>query len=418
MKKHSLLILPFLFLLLTIALSAQTPFIFRGKILDAETNRPLDKVNVFNQTEVNGGASSDDGTFGIRISVLPAVIIFSSIGYENFLLTVDEVSTESVTIRLQPSSFGLPEVAVTDQPKIEKLTDESYTVKDFIISDDRILVLTFPSIFSGNKLILKDWDGKVLDQLPLKKVKGKSMHQGCLGNIHLLAKKYAYEISIIADQIQLIKKYPKSQYEELIEPCVLSSEDLVYWKGFKALDQILTYTIISKEPQKIIKKIMVADFENLSRRKDDFVLELENTGSYNALTWIERQSWNQLFYKPIFSPLHLFDNQLYLFNHTKGYLEFFDLYGKNIRYVPITYHQNLKWEKRILFDKIYNKAYTVYSTSKGKSIYEISLENGTVAPIVFFDARFVDKMVVFKGYLFYLESGVTDKNRVLHQLKL
>lgn len=418
MKNLSVLLILFSFFQITI--SAQSPIVIKGIIVDAKTNVPLEKVNIFNQTSVTGTSSELDGTFEITIEDLPTVFIFSYIGYENFLFNIEEKPTEPITIRLQRSTFGLPEIEVTDQPIIEELTKKSYTVKDFILDKNKILILTFPGTFSGNKLIFKDWDGTVLDELKLEKERVQSMHRSCLGNIHMLGKKNGFEISLVNDQIQIISKYPLRQFEKLIEPCVTATDDFLYWQEYGAKDQLLTYTIISKEEKDIIKKIRIVDGQNLSRSKDDFVLADAVATKFNKATWIERQSWNQLMYKPLFSPLHIYQNELCLFNHTNGYLEFFTFTGENLRYIPITYHQSKKWEKRILFDKKYNKAYTVYDTKKGKAIYEINLNEGSVLPIVFFDAEFIEKMEVYDGHLFYLESGVLnkDRNRVLHRVKL
>ena len=418
MKKISLPL--FLFIFFQITLSAQSPIVIKGIIVDAKSNIPLEKVNIFNQTSVTGISSELDGTFQIPIEGFPTVLIFSYIGYENFLLNIEEEPTEPITIRLQRSTFGLPEIEVTDQPIIEKLTKKGYTVKDFILEKNKILILTFPGVFSGNKLIFKDWDGTVLDELKLEKEKVQSLHRSCLGNIHMLGKKYGFEISLASDKIQLISKYPLRQFEDLIEPCVVATDELLYWQSYGMKDQLLTYTIISKEEKDIIKKIRVMDGQNLSRSKDDFVLADAVATKFNKATWIERQSWNQLMYKPLFSPLHIYHNELCLFNHTNGYIEFFTFKGETLRYIPITYHQSKKWEKRILFDKKYNKAYTVYDTKKGKAIYEINLNDGSVLPTVFFDAEFVEKMEVYDGHLFYLESGILskDRNRILHRVKL
>lgn len=418
MKKLNLFFI--LFIVFQISLNAQSPIVIKGIILDAKTNAPLEKVNIFNQTSVTGTYSELGGTFQIKIKGFPSVIIFSYLGYENLLFNIEEEPTENITIRLQQSTFGLPEIEVTDQPKIEKLTKKSYTVKDFILDKKRILVLTFPGAFSGNKLILKDWEGTVLDEIKLEKEKVQSLHRSCLGNIHMIGKKVAFEISLVSDRIQLISKYPLRQFEKLIEPCVLASEKLLYWQSYGMKDQLLTYTIISKKEKDVISKIRVVDGQNLARSKDDFVLQEAVATKFTRPTWIEKQSWNQLMYKPIFSPLHIFHNELCLFNHVNGYLEFLTFEGETIRYIPITYYQNKKWEKYILFDKKNNKVYTVYNTKKGKSIYEINLEDGTVAPTVFFKAKFIEKMEVYDGHLFYLESGILskDRNRILHRVKL
>ena len=53
-------------------------------------------------------------------------------------------------------------------------------------------------------------------------------------------------------------------------------------------------------------------------------------------------------------------------------------------------------------------------------IYEINLTNGTVNPVLIFESSLIEKMLLHRGHLFYLESGATidEKNRVLHRVEL
>ncbi len=415
MKKLLLFTLAICFLVGKI--NAQTSWTIEGIIVDAKTNSPLEKVNIFNQTSSIGGFSNLDGTFRIKVLEFPSVLIFSYIGYENFLLKLDQKPTEPIIINIQPTSFGLPEIEITAQPKIEKLTKKSFTVKDFLLLDDKILILTYANVFSGNKLILQNWQGELLDEHPLKKVKANNLHQGCLGNIHLLGKRHGYEISVIENEIYIIAKYPKNKFEKLIEPCVESSENYVYNQKYTGKDQIISYQIISKKEKKIVNTLQIIDRLNLFRSKDDFRLQRQ-LGL--AVKWEQVQAWNNLMYKPLYSPLLNMGDELCLFNHTSGYIEFTTFDGENKRYTPITYHENKKWHQQILFDKKNNKMYTAFNTKKGKTIHHINLANGTTEPVLFLECTFVEKMEIEDGYLFYLESGrvSADRNRILQKVKL
>lgn len=417
MKKILFFVLAICFLVGKI--NAQTTSIIEGVIIDAKTNSPLEKVNIFNQTSTLGGFSNLDGTFQVEIKEYPSVIIFSYVGYENFLLKLDQKPTESIIINLQPSSLGLPEIEITAQPKIEKLTNRSFTVKDFLLVDDKILILTFADVFSGNKLILQNWQGELLDELPLKKVKVNSLHQGCLGSIHLLGRSHGYEISILENKILFMVKYPKKQFTKLIEPCVESSEDFIYRQRYTGRDQILTYQVVSKREKNILTTLRVIDELNLRRSKDDHVLQRQ-IGIPLTLTWGQVQAWNSLMYKPLYSPLVNMGEELCLFNHTTGYLQFTTFKGKNKRYTPITYHKNKKWHQQIFFDKKNIKVYTAFNTKKGKTIHRIDLAKGTTEPVLFLECTFVEKMVIEDGYLFYLESGRmnSERNRILQKVKL
>ena len=251
----------------------------------------------------------------------------------------------------------------------------------------------------------------------MKKVKAKNLHRGCLGNIHLLGKRHGYEISVIEDEIIILAKYPKRKFEELIEPCVESSTDYIYNQNYTGKDQILNYQIISKKNKNIVNSLQIIDKLNLIRSKDDFKLQ-QQLGM--AVKWEQVQAWNNLMYKPLYSPLLNLGDELCLFNHTSGYIEFSTLNGENKRSTPITYHKNKGWHQQILFDSKKNKIYTAFNTKKGKTIHHINLTKGTTEPVLFLECTFVEKMDIEDGYLFYLESGrdSAERNRILQKVKV
>lgn len=419
MKINSYLIC--FFLLCSLQILAQTSDTLNGQVMEEGSNFPLEGVNIFNQTSNIGVASESDGSFQIEIKQYPTTLIFSYLGYENYLIEIKNPAAKPIAISMVRSTFGLPEVEITDQPKIEKLTKDKFTVKDFIIEKDKILLLTFKNFRSNNILKLQNWNGEIINEVEIEKVNVDRLHRSCLGNIHLVGEKMAYEISIVNDNIQLISKYPSQQFEDLIAPCITTSEDYLYRKEYKLKNQLLTYNVVSKKEKEITSKIHVIDRKNLSRSKDDFRLRLEFGPDFpRPLSWEQRRAWQSLVYQPLFSPLINLGEELCLFNHTLGYLEFYTFVGKNKRIVPITYHENRKWQKLILFDKKNNTVYTVYDKRKGKMIYEIDLKSGQANPVLFFECSLIEKIEIHNGYLFFLQSGATQdqKNRILHRIKL
>lgn len=267
--------LPFLLILSFSTISfGQTEYTLEGKIIDASSNIPLQSVNIYNQTSNVGISSETNGSFKIQIKEFPSFIIFSFIGYENLFLEIKNPPKESISIELKQSSFDLPEVEITDQPIIEELSKDNYTVKDFILDGENILLLTYKNFGSNNKLKLTNWEGEVLDEIEIEKAKVNQLRRGCLGNIHLIGEKNSFEISVIENSIQIISKYLSQKYKDLIEPCVETSEEFIYRRVFRNRNQFLTYNIISKKRKNVVSKIFVIDRENLSRSKDDFQLRL------------------------------------------------------------------------------------------------------------------------------------------------
>lgn len=112
--------LPILFitvLLSTLSFAQKKSATVSGKVID-ENENPLPQVSVIILGQQKGIATSDSGTFQIKVPADKAfALVFSHSGYktaqQNFLL--NEGEEETTTIRLEPSNGMMQEVIVTDQ---------------------------------------------------------------------------------------------------------------------------------------------------------------------------------------------------------------------------------------------------------------------------------------------------------------
>jgi len=430
MKLRSIIGL-FFFLLFVLKVNGQKEKSVKGVIFDSLTGEILEAVNIFDQQSNTGTFSNIDGSFKIKVEQWPTTLIFSFIGYENKILKLEELPEKDLRIVLKPSAFRLPDIEVLAEPKVEKLTAPTFTVKDFVIEDDKILLVKYGGTSIGNFLELTDLDGLILQSIPVK-VKGviENMHESCFGNIHLLGAKEVVEVDFSSGKIKLVSKYPREKFERILKPCIEASENYIYAKTYRLHGQLLMFDVISKKERKIKKTITVADEENINRipeelggmvsAEDSYSAQHSHTGHRAGIRPEHINAWKSLFYKPLFSPLYNIGSEICVFNHIQGYLRFYTFDGELKRKIPINYHQEKKWDSKILKDKKTNKFYTVYDARWGKKFYEINLENGTVEPAFQLTCKFVEKMIVYDGYLFYQDSDVIPgkNNRILHKVKV
>ncbi len=413
------------------SMEAQESFLIQGSVKDFNSKQALVAVNIFDQESSNGTFSDIDGNFKLKVKSFPVKLIFSSIGYENFLLEIKSPPTEELEVFLKQSSIFLPGVEVIAEPKIEKLTQPVFTVKDFIIKDDMILLVKFQGLSTGNILELCDLEGKVLHSIPIK-IKGdfEELHQSCLGNIHLVGKQEIIEVDIQTRSINLISRYPRAQFDKFIQPCVEASEHYVYMKKSKLLGQYAQFDFVSKTQQQITRSVRVVDDLNIMRMPEELGQYGQSEQYFSAanaypdnpeLTRPELlDSWKALFYAPIYSPLYNTGNEICIFNHTMNFLQFYTLDGQLLRQFPISYHKEKHWEKKILKDQKTGKFYTIYRDKLGKRFYEINLVDGTVNAAFKISCDFVEKMIIYDGFMYYQDSGILsgEVNRILHKVKV
>ena len=95
---------------------AQQPIhIVRGQVLDAQTGESLPSANIRIEGTYRGTITNAEGVFEIAIQEIPAELVFRYIGYESQRHTITDRSVEQIEVRMQPTTYQMPELVVTDE---------------------------------------------------------------------------------------------------------------------------------------------------------------------------------------------------------------------------------------------------------------------------------------------------------------
>ena len=95
---------------------AQQPVrIVRGQVLDAQTGESLPSANIRIEGTYRGTITNAEGVFEIAIQEVPADLVFRYIGYETQRRTITDRSVEQIEIRMQQTTYQMPELVVTDE---------------------------------------------------------------------------------------------------------------------------------------------------------------------------------------------------------------------------------------------------------------------------------------------------------------
>ncbi len=404
--------------------------------MDEQSKIPLAYVHIFDQTSGNGAISDIDGNFEISITVLPSQIEFSYVGYHKEIIEVGTVYDGILRVELSKSSETLPEVVVSSKVKIQELTESVYSVKDFIPFEDKILLVKSLNSFNPNILTLMDTEGKVIDRLALKGIKKiESLHRSCLGGLYLVAAANVYEINFDANgKMALTQGIPRTRFDKLVQPCVLSSESNIYYRHSHYKGQFVEFKAFQKDGEKNFVLTKIMDEKNIELLFTDVLPKakristaaaIENPESLRNLRKIEQDIDNtlHLFYQPLYTPIVNNGKELCIFNHFEGFAEFYTYDGAFIRKIPLTYLKSKEWAKKVLTDKVTGKSYIVFNNRAGKTIREFNYANGSLGEAIRINSTFVGKMMVQDGNLFYLESdlggqGIKSVNRILKKVSL
>src|SRR5436190_7301537 len=110
----------YLFSLLLIVKLTSAQVFLRGKVVDNETGKEIAYANISITHSAFGTATNEQGGFFLKIEqyLLPEKLKFSSIGYSNFLLSIDSLSPNpenDILIRMKPHVEILQEVVINER---------------------------------------------------------------------------------------------------------------------------------------------------------------------------------------------------------------------------------------------------------------------------------------------------------------
>ena len=95
---------------------AQQPVhIVRGQVLDAQTGESLPSANIRIEGTYRGTITNAEGVFEIAIQEVPADLVFRYIGYETQRHTITDRSMQQIEVRMQQTTYQMPELVVTDE---------------------------------------------------------------------------------------------------------------------------------------------------------------------------------------------------------------------------------------------------------------------------------------------------------------
>ena len=99
----------------TRAQAQEAEHVVRGRVLDAQTGESLPSANIRIEGTYRGAITNADGDFEIALPELPAELLFRYIGYRSARRTIADRDEQYLEIRLQPTTYQMPEIVVTDE---------------------------------------------------------------------------------------------------------------------------------------------------------------------------------------------------------------------------------------------------------------------------------------------------------------
>lgn len=368
---------------------------YSGKIID-EFNRPISSVHIWVDQSTNGTITNKKGVFNIKIQAFPVTIHISHLSFIGQELTLKSAEALKKTIILKSLVLTLPTASITSEKLVDLTKNYLYDISDFEIYQDHLLLLAYQWKQKTNPwLIMLNAYGDTLWTSYIGK--DGELYKDCMGHIHLVTKKAAYQIFIEEDNFQLYPAVSIKEFEELLKPCIESHDDKIYMEQYVYADQILNYFEANLKDTSVQQIATIADEQAMRWLADD-------ANGFSPPRNEHDQRFEQLFfYDKVYAPLIKKGDSTIIFDFVNDEIGLFDINFELLSTTKIDFHHTLKWKEKLFVDEKTETVYTMFRRGGFHYLNAIELETGDLsADISIPKFTFIGKLRVHDHKIYFL----------------
>lgn len=410
--------------LIVLAIGAQAQQSITGTVRDQKTGEPLPGVSIVIKGSNQGSLSDDKGHFKIDIPAEKTLLQFSFIGYEQHFYKTGKATDISIKLSPQTKLFKAIDVNQYNIEAIAKSTN--WDVIDYLINDDKLIILVYLNNLNGYQLFLMDMDGRPLDTL---KSPGKplGLFKSCADKPYLITGFSCHELLTDTNTLSIGQTTHIQQFQSIVLPCIAADEDNNYFEERKETERFLKigvakyairYFFINKrDPKKIQQNLqilrgMVAI--KSSKPEKQFLKERKKAGIYLFSELEEADAFftERILFKELYDPLIKINNQIAIFDHENGNITTYasnDTVDKNL---PINYQLLKGWKKALVVNEEGSKVYALFDKKEAAELREINMNDGSIAAEQRIPVLFPEKIKVKSGDAYFIGKGAKAGDRL------
>ncbi len=389
---------------------AQNPgFVLKGKVFDSKTNAPVANVSIYLNESFTGTTTDAKGAYQLRIPSTPAILVFSCVGYTRRYFTFTTAQKSDFNVPLDPSLHEIPEVLITAKRTPVSISDEQdLYVTDYDFYDSHILLLGHPGKRSVETLlVLMDRQGKRILKKEIRK--GENLYRDPFNNLHLLTADTAYQIFYDGKDIQLLYPSNKEKFMNAFPEFLEIYHNKILLRQYAFEDQALMYYFYNPADSSAQRFWVEATSEVYNkvdglRNRIPITPDGKGTSRFDLFNSDERFI-KMAYYSPIFCPLEIINDTIYIFNFTRGVIETFGSRGyPTDTPTAMSFQREDGWQKKLYNDQTTGKIYTEFKRNGISELREINIKTGQLKPRVIRipDFAFISKLMVQDGFLYFL----------------
>jgi len=413
----------------------------RGSVYDVNTSAPLVNVTIRIKDKNLGAITNELGQFYILSDKLPVTLVISYIGFETQEYLVEFEPLQPISVKMHPKAELLKGVVVTSEKIDTVYHDRHYSVMDYELLTDGIILLIYRYTLNRSEIVFNDYEGKTIASMNTLPGKPLRLYKDCFKNIHVFTKTRSYQVYFEKGKIRL---YPAVDLEWIINTmqyCKFFVGDKMYYKETAFLNLINDYYYIDtttkvKHLIHTVKDQGKIDFLNynpenfslLSGHSGPDLSDLIGQTGDKAILYqirfmeIEKRFNQMAYFPPMFAPMLKLGDTICIFNYPGSKIEFFNYNDSLINETEIDYHlsekpdqiqtvihsvsRKDKWQPEIYIDQKIRKVYSLFLNNNGTiTLKEIDINTGKINLKMKIPFPYVSKINIDNGYVYFIYKG-------------
>jgi hypothetical protein len=413
---------------------------FTGVIVNSETDIPIENVSLKILNSTSGTTTTNGGKFELIVSKLPVFVEITCIGYQNLSIEINKSESEPIEIVLQPVAMQLEGITVSVKKAMPVFSDQNYTVLDYEIMGDDLLLLVYKYKFERSNLLLITRWGDTLAQTGLPEIPPLKLYKDPLGNVHYFSGKgNAYQCYFDKEgkKLSFIHNFSVEKVQKTFGDIKFEMNKKLFFQENTPEGFSSQIGYFSKEDGK-----KYLQFENNQKEAKAYYSDLKSfleptrPGDVNSMG-AKMQAF-ELFYKPRNNAVMIKagNDRIVVFDFISDTLELLNSDWKILAASAISFHKEVKenlittiatsfsgnqweWKSTIYADEYTGKVYVSFEKQGRIKLCNIDLYSGKIIAEYVLPVLFVEKINIYKGEAFfrYKEIGESEKWK-LYKMRL
>jgi len=398
---------------------SQPDLYISGKVLDLE-NFPIPNVTVSLNNELT--KTSANGSFLISVNEIKTIDIeFKHSGFKKYNLSVSSRKLRrNANDTLFLPSINLYNLLLDEFSVIANKIDTVYgsdrfSVEDFeMTSDGQMFLLSYEkTLKKESKIFLLDENQELLHThvIPGQSIRLFKDYSGqsyviTIDKVFQINVSKTNRIELIAINNDVFYDYYYRIIDTISNVYLYSNFNELYpaIKFFSSSKLDSTHSLIKEVKDDFMMELYRAQFKYVSGRDKLWAYRKEQQTGIDKEIWVGASVFtNDILYKPIYAPLFVKNDSIYLFDHYQNYIYNYNSSLELLDSIPITYHlksKNEKWSQPLIQDEKEKDIFVLFNSGGFYIIKKI--ENGNVNRGFKLTNRYVENIKIYDGYVYYV----------------